>query len=112
MASKAWTEEGGKEPTPSSTSLLPWEAINLADCILYIIDSQKYKYDSTVNDLKSNDKELIGEMFLAAKEIAKKIKINKNGYRLVINCNEDAGQTVFHLHMHLLAGRKFNWPPG
>ena len=40
------------------------------------------------------------------------INISKNGYRLVINCNEDGGQTVFHLHMHLLAGRKLTWPPG
>ena len=67
---------------------------------------------STVNDIKNSDKELIGDMFIAAKDIAKKLNISKNGYRLVINCNEDAGQTVFHLHMHLLAGRKFSWPPG
>ena len=66
----------------------------------------------TVNDLKDDDKMLIGEMFLAAKHIANKLNIAKNGYRLVINCNKDACQTVFHLHMHLLAGRKFNWPPG
>ena len=51
-------------------------------------------------------------MFLAAKNIARKLNINKKGYRLVINCNEDGGQTVFHLHMHLLAGRKLTWPPG
>ena len=51
-------------------------------------------------------------MFVVAKEVAKKLNINKKGYRLVFNCNEDAGQTVFHLHMHLLAGRKMLWPPG
>ena len=66
----------------------------------------------TVNDIKESDKILIGDMFLVAKKIAKKYKINQTGYRLVFNCNEDAGQTVFHLHMHLLAGRKFTWPPG
>ena len=66
----------------------------------------------TINDIKESDKILIGEMFLAAKKIAEKYKINEKGYRLVFNCNEDAGQTVFHIHMHLIGGRKLNWPPG
>ena len=67
---------------------------------------------ATINDIENSDKDLIGEMFIAAKEIAKKLNIEKKGYRLVFNCNEDGGQTVFHLHMHLLAGRKLTWPPG
>lgn len=66
----------------------------------------------TINDIEENDKELIGELFLAAKKIAKDYNIDKNGYRLIFNCNDDAGQTVFHIHMHLLAGRKLSWPPG
>ena len=66
----------------------------------------------TINDIQSNDKELIGELFLVAKKIAKDYNIDKNGYRLIFNCNDDAGQTVFHIHMHLLAGRKLSWPPG
>ena len=66
----------------------------------------------TINDITIKDKELIGEMFLTAGEIAKELKINKNGYRVVFNCNGDGGQTVFHLHMHLLGGRSFSWPPG
>ena len=66
----------------------------------------------TVNDIGTDDKELIRHMLVIAKKIAKKLKIDKKGYRLVFNCNDDAGQTVFHLHMHLLAGRNFNWPPG
>ena len=66
----------------------------------------------TVNDISSEDKELLGELFITAKKIAKKLNINKNGYRVVFNCNEDGGQTVFHLHMHLLGGRSFSWPPG
>ncbi len=66
----------------------------------------------TINDISFDDKELLGEMFIVAQKIAKKINVNKNGYRLVFNCNEDGGQTVFHLHMHLLAGRSFSWPPG
>ena len=66
----------------------------------------------TVNDISDNDKKLLGEMFIAAKKVAKLLKIEKNGYRLVFNCNEDAGQTVFHIHMHLIGGRKLGWPPG
>ena len=66
----------------------------------------------TINDIQSNDKELIGELFLVAKKVAKDYNIDKNGYRLIFNCNDDAGQTVFHIHMHLLAGRKLSWPPG
>ena len=66
----------------------------------------------TINDIEVNDKELIGDLFLAAKLIAKDLNIDKSGYRLIFNCNDDAGQTVYHIHMHLLAGRKLNWPPG
>ncbi len=76
---------------------------------LLIIPKKNIK---TINDIEENDKELIGELFLVAKKIAKDYNIDKNGYRLIFNCNDDAGQTVFHIHMHLLAGRKLSWPPG
>ena len=66
----------------------------------------------TINNIKKDDKELIGHLFIVAKNIARDMKIDKTGYRIVFNCNEDAGQTVFHLHMHLLGGRKLSWPPG
>ena len=66
----------------------------------------------TINDLEEKDSNLIGKLVLTAKKIAEQEKISESGYRLVFNCNEDAGQTVFHIHMHLLAGRKFTWPPG
>tara|TARA_Y100000590_G_scaffold452626_1_gene596134 strand:- start:85 stop:426 length:342 start_codon:yes stop_codon:yes gene_type:complete len=66
----------------------------------------------TINDIKKDDRIIIGHLFMIAKKIAKKLKIDENGYRLVFNCNEDGGQTVYHIHMHLIAGRKFNWPPG
>lgn len=55
---------------------------------------------------------LLGDLLLAAKEIAKKEGLEAGGYRVVINNGEGAGQTVFHLHLHVLAGRKFAWPPG
>ena len=55
---------------------------------------------------------LLGELFDAANEIARKFGIEKEGFRIVINCGENGGQEVYHLHMHLLGGRKLNWPPG
>lgn len=66
----------------------------------------------TLNDIKISDAELIGKLVLTATRIAKEKNIEENGYRLVINCNKDAGQTVFHIHIHLLGGRSLSWPPG
>jgi len=66
----------------------------------------------TLNKLKEEHKELIGEMFLVAKELAKKMNFDEDGYRTVINCNIDGGQSVYHIHLHLLGGRKMEWPPG
>ena len=66
----------------------------------------------TINDIKVEDKEILGKIFLVAKKIAKKLNIEKTGYRTVFNCNEDGGQSVYHIHLHLLGGRKLNWPPG
>ena len=70
------------------------------------------KHISTINDFNPNDSELIGEMFLVAQKLAKTENINSTGYRTVFNCNEDGGQTVYHIHLHLLGGRKLGWPPG
>ena len=67
---------------------------------------------STVNDLTAEDKSIVAEMMLAAQAIAKQEGIEESGYRLVMNCNEGAGQTVFHIHLHILGGRRMNWPPG
>lgn len=70
------------------------------------------KHLSTVNDIQPEDKNVVGEMMLAAKQIAADEGVAEDGYRLVMNCNALAGQTVFHIHMHLLAGRAMSWPPG
>jgi len=67
---------------------------------------------ATLNDLNPAHQNLIGEMHLAAKDIAKSEGISENGYRVVFNCNEDGAQSVYHIHMHLLGGRKMSWPPG
>jgi histidine triad (HIT) family protein len=66
----------------------------------------------TVNDLTDDDSYLIGKIFMTAKKLAKDKGISDDGYRLVVNCNERAGQSVFHIHCHLLGGRDFAWPPG
>ena len=51
-------------------------------------------------------------MFQTAKDMAFKLGIDKSGYRTIFNCNEDGGQTVYHIHLHLVGGRTFGWPPG
>jgi histidine triad (HIT) family protein len=60
----------------------------------------------TVDDVTEADEAVLGHMFLVAKQIARDLRISESGYRLLINCKEDGGQEVFHLHMHLLGGRK------
>jgi histidine triad (HIT) family protein len=66
----------------------------------------------TLNDLEPGDAELVGKLFLVAKKIAADEGIAEAGYRTVINCNAAAGQSVYHLHLHLLGGRPMQWPPG
>jgi histidine triad (HIT) family protein len=70
------------------------------------------KHVATINDLEKGDEALVGNLFLAAKSIAADEGIADAGFRVVMNCNEAAGQTVFHLHLHLLGGRQLGWPPG
>jgi histidine triad (HIT) family protein len=66
----------------------------------------------TINDLTDRDAELVGRLFLAAKQIAADLGVAESGYRTLMNCNKDGGQDVFHIHLHLLAGRQMTWPPG
>lgn len=66
----------------------------------------------TINDLSETDAPCIAEMFQCAKELASMLNIAETGYRLVMNCNADGGQTIFHIHLHLLGGRSMQWPPG
>ena len=70
------------------------------------------KHIATTNDITDADAALIGKMHLAAKQVAKDDGIADDGYRTVMNCNRAAGQTVFHIHLHLLGGRHMGWPPG
>jgi histidine triad (HIT) family protein len=70
------------------------------------------KHISTLNDLSPADAGIIDKLTLAAKVIAKRQDIAESGYRLVMNCNKGGGQTVYHIHLHLLGGRVMTWPPG
>ena len=91
-------------------SVLAFEDVNpQAPIHILIIPKKEIK---TANHIEQDDAQLIGKLFLTAKNIAKKKNIDKNGYRLVVNCNDDGGQTVYHLHLHLIGGRKLSWPPG
>lgn len=70
------------------------------------------RHIATVNELETTDMPLAGRLILTAKRIAADLGCAENGYRLVMNTNRDGGQTVFHIHLHLLAGRHCHWPPG
>ena len=70
------------------------------------------RHIASLNDLVADDDALVGEMVRTAATIAKEEGLADRGYRTVFNCNADAGQTVFHIHLHLLGGRAMAWPPG
>lgn len=76
---------------------------------ILIIPKRKIR---TLNDLEPDDAGLVGRMVLAAAEIAKSEGIADDGYRLNLNCNAAGGQSVWHIHLHLLGGRQMKWPPG
>ncbi len=70
------------------------------------------KHLPSVREMSEEDGQLMGKLFLMAREVAREEGIAEGGYRLVVNAGADAGQTVFHLHLHLLGGRGMGWPPG
>jgi len=70
------------------------------------------RHVATLNDLQEGDDQLVGNLVRRAAAIANEHGLAAGGYRTVFNCNSDAGQTVFHIHLHLLGGRRMTWPPG
>ncbi|MFW5452927.1 histidine triad nucleotide-binding protein [Thioalkalivibrio sulfidiphilus] len=70
------------------------------------------KHIATINDLTPEDEALVGRMYLAARQVAGEAGLATRGYRTVMNCNSEAGQSVYHLHLHVLGGRSMQWPPG
>jgi histidine triad (HIT) family protein len=67
---------------------------------------------ASIHDAKPEHSALLGELMLAGREVADKLGLGESGYRLVLNTGKDAGQSVFHLHLHVLGGRAMEWPPG
>lgn len=65
----------------------------------------------TINDIAEADEALVGHLFLVAAKLAKELGVADDGYRVVTNCNAMAGQSVYHLHLHMLAGKTLGWPP-
>ena len=70
------------------------------------------KHLSTLNEMTAEDKDLMGHMLYTAKQLAKELGFAESGYRIVMNCNADGGQVIFHVHLHLLGGKFLKWPPG
>ncbi len=67
---------------------------------------------ASITDLTLDDGPMLAQLFTAAQKVAQEMGIDESGYRIVSNVGPDAGQMVFHLHFHMLGGRKFGWPPG
>jgi histidine triad (HIT) family protein len=70
------------------------------------------KHIDKISNVESSDINLLGELIFQAKEYAKKLGIDESGFRLVLNTGKNAGQAVFHIHLHLIGGRMMSWPPG
>lgn len=66
---------------------------------------------ATINDIEEHHRELVGHLYVVAGRLAQQFGVADDGYRVVMNCNEDGGQSVFHIHLHLLAGVTMGWPP-
>jgi histidine triad (HIT) family protein len=67
---------------------------------------------ASLNDIPEEKKDILGHILLRARQIAQNLGIQENGYRIVLNTARDSGQEVFHIHFHLLGGRRMTWPPG
>lgn len=66
---------------------------------------------ATVNDIEEEDKELVGHLYIVVQKLAQELGFAEDGFRTVMNCNEFGGQTVYHIHLHVLAGKPLGWPP-
>ena len=108
--SKIINKEIPAEIVYEDDELLAFNDINpQAPVHILIIPKKEIK---TLNDIESEDQEIMGKMMLLAKDLAKENNIDESGYRTIFNCNDDGGQAVFHIHLHLIGGRPLNWPPG
>ena len=104
------------------TGTIPSEKIYESDTLFAINDINPQapihiliipkKHCSSLLDIEEADHELMGSIISVANNLAKERELNVSGYRLVVNCGEDAGQSVMHIHYHILGGRSLRWPPG
>ena len=108
--SKIINKEMPAEIVYEDDELLAFNDVNpQAPIHILIIPKKEIK---TLNHLDSSNQAIVGKMVLLAKDLAKKYNIHESGYRTIFNCNDDGGQTVFHIHLHLIGGRQLSWPPG
>lgn len=70
------------------------------------------RHIATLDDASGSDQDVLGALMLAGAEVARRLGFADSGYRAVMNCNPDGGQSVYHLHLHILGGRRLSWPPG
>lgn len=78
---------------------------------LHVLIIPKTHY-TTLNDVPADESALLGEIMATASQLAADMGVAEDGYRVVMNCNKNGGQSVYHIHLHLLAGRQLGWPPG
>ena len=94
----------------SDDDVFAFEDINPgAPCHVLVIPR---KHIATPHDIQPEDAELVGKLYLAAQKVAESKGVVDSGYRLAMNCGAGAGQSVFHIHLHVLGGRDLSWPPG
>ena len=86
-----------------------WDINRQAPIHLLIVPK---KHIEKLTDFAEEDTHLMGKMMVAAKQVAEKLDLREKGFRLIINEGKDSGQSIFHIHMHLLSGRRLMWPPG
>ena len=70
------------------------------------------KHIAALREATNEDQAILGKLLLTANHLAEKLNFKDSGYRTIINCGDDGGQTVYHIHVHVLAGRRLTWPPG
>ncbi len=91
-------------------SVVAFEDVNPQAPVHTLVVPKKHIID--IHSMSEADRELVGHLFFTARKIAEDKGLDAKGYRMVINNGRGAGQTVFHLHLHILSGRRFSWPPG
>ena len=107
---KIINKENPSEKVYEDENLLAFEYINPKAPVHFLLIPKIHF--ASLNEIPDDKKGLIGDLLIAAKKIAAQKKIDKKGYRIVLNTGKESGQEVSHVHFHLLGGRQMTWPPG